>query len=117
MLIRYGSIFRGMKVYLAEQAGAAGVLLYSDPADDGFVRGPVYPDGPWRPETGVQRGSVAFLSLCPGDPFRTDVDALCGSVPRIPSIPVQPLSWGDALPFLEALGGPLAPPNFQVERL
>ena len=60
-LIRYGSNFRGVKVYLAEQRGAIGVLLYSDPQDDGYFKGDAYPAGPWRPETGIQRGSVQYL--------------------------------------------------------
>jgi N-acetylated-alpha-linked acidic dipeptidase len=60
-LIRYGANFRGVKVYLAEQRGAVGVLLYSDPQDDGYFKGDKYPAGPWRPDTGVQRGSVQFL--------------------------------------------------------
>ena len=56
VIVRYGKNFRGVKVYLAQQHGAAGVIIYSDPADDGYVRGDIYPDGPYRPETGVQRG-------------------------------------------------------------
>jgi N-acetylated-alpha-linked acidic dipeptidase len=70
VLMRYGRCFRGLKVMNAQKRGAAAVVLFSDPADDGFGVGPTYPAGPWRPESGVQRGSVQFLSLCPGDPVR-----------------------------------------------
>ena len=68
VICRYGSNFRGVKVYLAEQRGAVGVLLYSDPQDDGYSKGDPWPIGPWRPETGVQRGSVQYLFKYPGDP-------------------------------------------------
>ena len=68
VICRYGSNFRGVKVYLAEQRGAAGVLIYSDPQDDGYYKGDPWPIGPWRPETGVQRGSVQYLFKYSGDP-------------------------------------------------
>jgi N-acetylated-alpha-linked acidic dipeptidase len=68
VLVRYGEIFRGLKVRNAQKRGARGVLIYSDPADDGYGRGDVYPNGPYRPGSAVQRGSVQFLSLGPGDP-------------------------------------------------
>ena len=68
VLVRYGELFRGLKVYNAQKAGAAGVLIYSDPAEDGFARGDIYPNGPFRPATAIQRGSVQFLSHGPGDP-------------------------------------------------
>ena len=61
VLVRYGGNFRGVKVFIAEKRGAAGVLIYSDPQDDGFTKGDAYPQGPWRPETGVQRGSVQYM--------------------------------------------------------
>src|SRR5208283_2456468 len=67
-ICRYGANFRGVKVYLAEQRGAIGAILYSDPKDDGYEKGEVYPIGPWRPDTGVQRGSVQYLFKYPGDP-------------------------------------------------
>eukprot|EP01116_Phalansterium_solitarium_P018169 TRINITY_DN4719_c0_g2_i1.p1 TRINITY_DN4719_c0_g2~~TRINITY_DN4719_c0_g2_i1.p1 ORF type:complete len:404 (+),score=73.01 TRINITY_DN4719_c0_g2_i1:89-1213(+) len=111
VLCRYGGLFRGTKAMIAQQLGAVGVLIYSDPADDGYSNGPVFPDGPWRPATGVQRGSVAFLSICPGDPSRK----VCSNDPNynytqgIPAIPVQPLSWSDALPLLTSLRGAVAP--------
>ena len=68
VLVRYGANFRGVKVYLAEQRGAVGVLIYSDPHDDGYDKGDAYPIGPWRPETGIQYGSVQFIFKYPGDP-------------------------------------------------
>src|SRR5947209_9914316 len=80
VIVRYGSNFRGVKVYLAEARGAAGVLIYSDPQDDGYYRGDVYPDGPWRPSSAVQRGSVQFLFKYPGDP----------ETPGVASTPVLP---------------------------
>ncbi|MEO6816782.1 MAG: PA domain-containing protein, partial [Edaphobacter sp.] len=68
VLVRYGENFRGVKVYVAQQYGAKGVLIYSDPADDGYFRGDAYPKGPYRPASAVQRGSVQFLPIYPGDP-------------------------------------------------
>ncbi|HEY5083769.1 MAG TPA: PA domain-containing protein, partial [Rhizomicrobium sp.] len=68
VIVRYGQNFRGVKVYLAQQHGAAGVIIYSDPADDGYYRGDAYPEGPYRPASGVQRGSVQYLFKYPGDP-------------------------------------------------
>ena len=125
VICRYGSNFRGVKVYLAEQRGAAGVLIYSDPQDDGYYKGDPWPMGPWRPETGVQRGSVQFLFKYPGDPETPGVastldlpDAVRnpnssgpdGSQPYIPSIP---LSYHDAAPILQALKGPSVPQSWQ----
>ena len=68
VLVRYGQNFRGVKVFVAQEHGAAGMIIYSDPADDGWRRGDKYPDGPWRPDTGVQRGSVGYMFEFPGDP-------------------------------------------------
>ena len=68
VLARYGGLFRGLKVRNAQTRGAAGVLIFSDPADDGFAKGDIYPNGPYRPPSAIQRGSVQFLSLGPGDP-------------------------------------------------
>src|ERR1700742_3571863 len=67
VIVRYGQNFRGVKLYIAQQRGASGVLIYSDPSDDGYFQGDVYPKGPYRPETGVQRGAVQFLFKYPGD--------------------------------------------------
>ena len=123
VIIRYGAIFRGVKVYLAEQRGAAGVLLYSDPQDDGYSKGDAWPIGPWRPESGVQRGSVQYLFKYPGDPETPGVASTpelpdsaripgdqSGNQPHIISIP---LSYHDAAPILEALKGPGATQDWQ----
>ena len=80
VLVRYGQNFRGVKVFVAQEHGAAGVIIYSDPADDGWRRGDKYPDGPWRPDTGVQRGSVGYMFEFPGDPTTPGV----ASVPSLP---------------------------------
>ena len=86
VLARYGGNFRGVKVYIAQQKGAAGVLIYSDPADDGYFRGDMYPNGPYRPATGVQRGSVQYMFKYPGDPTTPGVastpDCRCPSALR-----------------------------------
>jgi N-acetylated-alpha-linked acidic dipeptidase len=120
VLVRYGGAFRGVKAQQAEQRGAKGVLLYSDPADDGFARGPVYPDGPWRPDDAIQRGTIEYLFRYPGDPLTPGSPSVpgtariapedAGNLPRIPTVPI---SYGDARPLLEALGGPAAPKPFQ----
>jgi N-acetylated-alpha-linked acidic dipeptidase len=121
VLARYGGNFRGVKVYIAEQRGAAGVLIYSDPQDDGYSKGDAYPIGPWRPESGVQRGSVQYLFKYPGDPETPGVASTpelpdsarvspYGSQPHIISIPI---SYHDAAPILQALKGPGAPQGWQ----
>ena len=78
VVVRYGMNFRGVKVYLAQQRGAAGVIIYSDPADDGYFQGDKYPHGPWRPDTGVQRGSVQYMFKYPGDATTPDVASTPG---------------------------------------
>jgi N-acetylated-alpha-linked acidic dipeptidase len=92
VLARYGEVFRGLKVRNAQKRGAKGILIYSDPADDGYARGDVYPNGPFRPASAIQRGSVQFLSLGPGDP----------STPGTPSI-----KGARRIPFDEVDGFPL----------
>jgi N-acetylated-alpha-linked acidic dipeptidase len=123
VLVRYGQNFRGVKVFVAQEHGAAGVIIYSDPADDGWRRGDKYPEGPWRPDTGVQRGSVGYMFEFPGDPTTPGV----ASVPsladsqrispaqsaQMPKIPVTPLSYHDAWPVLEHLEGPASPREWQ----
>jgi len=123
VVVRYGNNFRGIKVYLAEQRGAIGVLIYSDPQDDGYYKGDAWPLGPWRPETGVQYGSVQNLSRYAGDPTTPGVASTpdlpdsarlpadkTGNQPHIPSLP---LSYHDAAPILKALTGPGAPQGWQ----
>jgi N-acetylated-alpha-linked acidic dipeptidase len=119
-IARYGNSFRGVKAQVAEQHGAVGLIIYSDPADDGYGQGDVYPHGPWRPAYSAQRGSVQFLSTAPGDPLTPGKPAIPG-VPRLkmeevktlPRIPVQPISYGDAKRLLEPLRGPVRPKGFQ----
>jgi N-acetylated-alpha-linked acidic dipeptidase len=121
VICRYGVNFRGVKVYLAEQRGAAGVLIYSDPQDDGYYKGDAYPNGPWRPETGVQRGSVQYLTKYPGDPETPGIASTVdlpdsarispeGNQPHIISIPI---SYYDAAPILKALTGQGVPQGWQ----
>ncbi len=123
VLVRYGQNFRGVKVFIAQERGAAGMIIYSDPADDGWRRGDKYPDGPWRPDTGVQRGSVGYMFEFPGDPTTPGI-ASVPSLPdskrtppeqsaQMPKIPVTPLSYHDAWPILQHLGGPDSPREWQ----
>jgi N-acetylated-alpha-linked acidic dipeptidase len=124
VLVRYGQIFRGTKVYLAQQAGAVGVLIFTDPADTSPAGASAYPDGPNPPAAAVQRGSVQFLPIYPGDPTTPGV-ASTPALPEaerirenklqydLPSIPSQPLSAADAVPILRALGGAIAPQSWQ----
>jgi N-acetylated-alpha-linked acidic dipeptidase len=119
-IARYGNSFRGVKAKVAEENGAIGLIVYSDPAEDGYMQGDVYPKGPWRPDSSGQRGSVQFLFIYPGDPLTPGVPAIPGT-PRIkkeeatnlPHIPVQPISYGDARHLLQPLRGPLRPKGFQ----
>lgn len=120
VLARYGNSFRGVKAKVAEDNGAVGLIIYSDPADDGYGQGDVYPQGPWRPATSAQRGSVQYLFKAPGDPLTPGRPSVPG-VPRLKledvttltRIPVQPISYGDAKHLLEPLGGPVRPAGFQ----
>jgi N-acetylated-alpha-linked acidic dipeptidase len=123
VIARYGMNFRGVKVYLAQQREAAGVIIYSDPADDGYFQGDKYPHGPWRPDSGVQRGSVQYMFKYPGDATTPDVASTPGlpasrrlppsEINSLPTIPSMPLSYKDAAPILESLGGPVAPREWQ----
>ncbi len=123
VLVRYGENFRGVKAFVAQEHGAAGLIIYSDPADDGWRRGDKYPQGPWRPETGVQRGSIGYMFQFSGDPTTPGI-ASVPSLPddkrippeqsaQLPKIPTTPLSYGDAWPILEHLGGPDSPREWQ----
>ena len=116
VLARYGGSWRGIKPKVAAERGALGCLIYSDPRDDGYFQGDVYPKGPYRNEWGAQRGSVADMPLFPGDPLTPGVGSVKGAkrlalkeAPTLTKIPVLPISYGDALPLLRALGGPVAP--------
>lgn len=123
VLVRYGGNFRGVKSFIAQEQGAAGVLIYSDPIDDGYFKGDIYPKGPYRPETGVQRGSIEYMFEYPGD-ITTPGVASVPSLPMskrtlpeksaaMPKIPTTPLSYGDAMPILQNLGGPESPREWQ----
>jgi N-acetylated-alpha-linked acidic dipeptidase len=122
-IVRYGMNFRGVKPYVAEQFGAVGVLIYSDPWDDGYFKGDPYPKGPMRPPTAVQRGSIQYLSRYPGDPTTPGI----ASLPDLPDsqrtpadkatdltkVPTTPLSYQDATPIMSYLGGPESPRDWQ----
>ena len=116
VIARYGQTWRGIKPKLAAQHGAVGCLIYSDPHEDGYNRGAIYPEGPMRPPDGVQRGSVMDMPVYPGDPQTPGIGAVAGAkliplaeVQTITKIPVLPISYADATPFLKALGGQLVP--------
>jgi N-acetylated-alpha-linked acidic dipeptidase len=122
VLVRYSNpySYRGFKALTAEREGAAAILIYSDPAEDGYKKGKVDPDGPWGPEYHIQRGAITYDFMVPGDPLTPG----WASVPGAKRIPVQqatslpkimalPLSWHDAKPLLENMDGPVAPENWQ----
>lgn len=120
VIARYGGSWRGIKPKVAAEHGAIGTILFSDPIDDGFVAGDVYPEGPYRMEHGVQRGSVLDMPQYPGDPLTPGYGATADAerleideAPTIMTIPVLPISYADAAPFLEAMGGPVAPRSWQ----
>ena len=120
-IARYGKVFRGVKNKVASEHGAAGLILFSDPASDGYVKGPVYPNGPWRPADGIERGTTLYLFNYAGDPLtpgwaatekahRLDpADAY--NLPH--AVPTTPLSYGEAEPLLAAMGGPEVPEGWQ----
>ncbi|MBS1873568.1 MAG: M20/M25/M40 family metallo-hydrolase [Acidobacteria bacterium] len=120
VIARYGRSWRGVKPRLAQDHGAVGCILYSDPHEDGFFAGDVYPDGPFRPLLGVQRGSVLDVAIHPGDPLTPGWASESGAR-RLPlseartimRIPVLPISAGDAEPLLSALAGPVAPAEWR----
>ena len=120
VIAKYGGSWRGIKPKVAAEHGAIGCLIYSDPRDDGYAGGDVFPAGPMRPAQGVQRGSVADMPIYPGDPLTPGVGATKGAkrlsiaqARTITKIPVLPISYGDAQPLLAALGGPIAPPAWR----
>ena len=123
LLVRYGENYRGVKSFVAQQYGAAGVLMYSDPVDDGFYRGDVYPRGPWRPATAVERGSIQYGFEYSGDPttpgYASDPDlpeskrVKPASADDMPRVPTAPISYHDAEPILRTLAGAQTPREWQ----
>jgi N-acetylated-alpha-linked acidic dipeptidase len=120
VIARYGQTWRGIKPKVAAEHGAVGCIIYSDPRDDGYFRGDTYPDGPMRPAEGAQRGSVMDMPIYPGDPQTPGVGAVAGTklipldqVQTITKIPVLPISYADATPFLKALRGELVPESWR----
>jgi N-acetylated-alpha-linked acidic dipeptidase len=120
-IARYGKVYRGVKNKVAHEHGAAGLILFSDPSDDGYVKGPVYPNGPWRPADGIQRGTLTYLFDYAGDPL-TPGWAATENAPRLSpdsalnlphAVPTTPLAYGEAEPLLKAMEGPAAPADWQ----
>jgi N-acetylated-alpha-linked acidic dipeptidase len=116
VIARYGGSWRGIKPKMAAEHGAVGCILYSDPRDDGYFNGDVFPEGPMRNRNGAQRGSVMDIPIRPGDPLAPAEGAPPGATrldlqaaATLTKIPVLPISYGDAQPLLSALRGPLAP--------
>jgi len=120
VIARYGASWRGIKPKVAAEHGAVGCLIYSDPKDDGYFEGDVFPEGAWRASDGVQRGSVMDMVIHPGDPLTPGIGAT-KEAKRLPlseaktltKIPVLPISYGDAQPLLAALKGPVAPESWR----
>jgi N-acetylated-alpha-linked acidic dipeptidase len=122
VLVRYSNpySYRGFKALTAEREGAAALLIYSDPAEDGPARGKVFPDGPWGPESHIQRGAITYDYIVPGDPTTPGWASVPGAkhiAPEealsLPKIPALPLSPRDAKPLLENMNGPEAPKDWQ----
>jgi Predicted aminopeptidases len=119
-IAKYGRSWRGIKPKVAQEHGAIGCIIYSDPKDDGYVAGDVYPKGAYKSEYGVQRGSVMDMVIYPGDPLTPGVGATEDAkrldrlqAPNLLKIPVLPISYHDARPLLEALEGPVAPADWR----
>lgn len=120
VIAKYGGSWRGIKPKVAYEHGAIGCLIYSDPADDGYTQGDVYPVGAYKPKDGVQRGSVMDMPVYPGDPLTPGIGATKDAkrldrseAKTIMKIPVLPISYEDALPLLQSLKGPVAPPSWR----
>ena len=122
VLVRYSNpySYRGFKALTAEREGAAALLIYSDPAEDGWKRGKVFPDGPWGPESHIQRGAITYDYIVPGDPTTPGWASVAGAkhiapeeARSLPKIVGLPLSWRDAKPLLENMNGPEAPKDWQ----
>jgi N-acetylated-alpha-linked acidic dipeptidase len=120
VIAKYGGSWRGIKPKVATEHGAIGCIIYSDPEDDGYVQGDVYPEGAFRPKDGVQRGSVMDMPVYPGDPLTPGVGATKDAkrldrseAITIMKIPVLPISYEDALPLLQSLGGQVVPASWR----
>jgi N-acetylated-alpha-linked acidic dipeptidase len=122
VIVRYSNpySYRGFKALTAEREGAAALLIYSDPAEDGYTRGKVFPDGPWGPESHIQRGAITYDYIVPGDPTTPGWPSLPGArrVPlaearSLPKLIAMPLSWRDAKPLLESMEGPEVVPEWR----
>ena len=122
VLVRYSNpySYRGFKALTAEREGVAALLIYSDPAEDGFKKGKVVPNGPWGPEYHIQRGAITYDFMVPGDPLTPGWASVPGAkrIPleqavSIPKIMALPLSWHDAKPLLANMDGPVAPDDWQ----
>ena len=119
VIAKYGHSWRGTKPKVAQEHGAIGCIIYSDPVDDGYFQGDVYPKGAFKNEYGVQRGSVMDMVIYPGDPLTPGISATENAkrldrlqAPNLLKIPVLPISYHDATPLLEAMEGPVAPHNW-----
>ena len=119
-IARYGGSYRGVKAKIAGDQGAVGLIIYSDPADDGYMKGDVYPRGPWRSADAIQRGTVKYIFQYAGDPltpgWASTKDAHripISQATDLPKIPVAPLAYRDAAPLLKALAGPTVPKGWQ----
>jgi N-acetylated-alpha-linked acidic dipeptidase len=122
VLVRYSNpySYRGFKALTAQREGAAAILIYSDPAEDGFKKGKVDPNGPWGPEYHIQRGAITYDFMVPGDPLTPGWASIPGAkrIPveeavSVPKIMALPLSWHDAKPLLAQMDGPVAPDDWQ----
>lgn len=120
VIAKYGRSWRGIKPKVAQEHGAIGCIIYSDPKDDGYAQGDVYPKGAFKNEYGVQRGSVMDMVIYPGDPLTPGIGATEDAkrldrlqAPNLLKIPVLPISYHDAQPLLQALGGPVAPAEWR----
>lgn len=121
VITKYGKSWRGIKPKVAQEHGAIGCIIYSDPADDGYSLGDVYPKGSFKNEYGVQRGSVMDMPVYPGDPLTPSIAATENAqrignhneAPNLLKIPVQPISYHDAIPLLQSLDGPVAPKEWR----
>ncbi len=120
VIAKYGGSWRGIKPKVAAEHGAIGCIIYSDPQNDGYFQGDVYPKGAWRQENGAQRGSVADMPVFPGDPLTPGIGSTKDAkrldrknAPTIMKIPVLPISYADALPLLKNMGGAIAPQDWR----